>query len=533
MIVSADDTVITQSCVVQIAADSVIEDANQNGVLQVDADNVTIRFQAGTVLRGAAKETPWDQLRGIGIRINGHRNVRLENLRVHGFKNGIVATGADGLVVSGGDYADNYRQRLKSTSTAENGADWLFPHHNDDRKWRDEYGGAVCVEASTNVTIRGIRVRRGQNGILLDRVNGSAVYDNDCSFLSGWGVALWRSSRNRITRNAFDFCVRGHVEGVYNRGQDSAGILCFEQCNDNLFAENSATHGGDCFFGFAGHEAIGEKWMDRERARLRKETGRKEVDDLIKVPPGLAREMSALGCNRNLLIGNDFSYAAAHGIEMTFSENNRFIANRLVENAICGIWGGYCSDTVIAENELTGNGGMAYGLERGAINMEHAAGNLILHNRFLNNKCGVQLWWGDGGVLMRFPGVAGTEKGVTGNVIAGNRFEINHDAPFKNLRAGAQLPLLQLRDSGQGHVVSNLYFGNQIKLNHPQAVEFAVKPGCEPLRAGKAPHVRMPKYKALGRSHPVGARQPWRGRDQIIMDEWGPRDHERHADSDH
>ncbi len=524
VMLSKDDTAVTQSCIVEISA--VVADFNGNGVLHVNADNITVQFQDGTALRGAPAGTPWNDLRGIGVRIDGHHNVTLKNFHVHGFKNGLVATGAGGLVVDGGDFSDNYRQRLKSTPEAENGADWLFPHNNDETKWRDQYGGAICVESSTSVTIRSVRVRGGQNGILLDRVNDSAIYDNDCSFLSGWGLALWRSSRNRITRNAFDFCVRGHVEGVYNRGQDSAGILAFEQCNDNVIAENSATHGGDCFFGFAGHDAIGEKWIGRERDRLRKETGRQEVDDLIKVPAELAASMSALGCNRNLLIGNDFSYAPAHGIEMTFSEGNQFIRNRLVENAICGVWGGYSSSTVITDNEFAGNGGMAYGLERGAINMEHAADNLILRNRFVNNKCAVHLWWNDGGALARYPGVMGTEKGVVGNVIAGNRFEIGRDVPFQKLRTNEQLIVLQLRDSGAGRVSSNAYFGNEVRLSHPQAVEFALKAGIEPLTNGRMPAVKVPSYAALGRTRPVGARKSLRGRDQIVMDEWGPWDHQ-------
>ncbi len=521
---TVDDTVITQSCVVEIAGP--VTDANQNGVLHIKADNVTVTFKAGSVLRGAAAGTPWNELRGIGVRIDGQRNVTLKGLRVHGFKNGVVASNADGLVVDGGDYSDNYRQQLKSTPEAENGADWLFPHNNDETKWRDQYGGAICVESSTNVTIREVRVRRGQNGIILDRVNDSAIYDNDCSFLSGWGLAIWRSSRNKITRNAFDFCVRGHVEGVYNRGQDSAGILAFEQCNDNLIAENSATHGGDCFFGFAGHDAIGEKWMSRERDRLRKETGRKDVDDLIRPSAELVASMSNLGCNRNLLIGNDFSYSPAHGIEMTFSEGNQFVRNRLVENAICGVWGGYSSGTLIAENEFTGNGGMAYGLERGAINMEHAADNLIVRNRFLNNKCAVHLWWDNDGALLKYPGVAGTEKGIVGNVIAGNRFEINRDVPFKNLRSDAKLILLQFRDSTQGNVTSNFYFANDVKLAHPQAVEFDGKPETKPRTDGVMPRVAIPTYRALGKTRPVGARKHLRGREQIIMDEWGPWDHE-------
>lgn len=360
--VASDDVEVARSCIIEIPAGTVLADSKGDGVIHVTSDNVRIRFKPGSVLRGAAAETPWDQLAGIGIRIDGHTNVTIEAAMVHGFKNGLVASHADGLTIQGGDYSDNYRQHLKSTPAAEEGSDWMFPHNNDRQKWRDQYGGAVCVEDSSNVTLREIRVRRGQNGIIIDHVNDSAIYDNDCSFLSGWGLAMWRSSRNMISRNAFDFCVRGHVEGVYNRGQDSAGILCFEQCNDNMFAENSVTHGGDGFFGFAGKEALGERWMDRERDRLRTETGKQDVDDLIEIPAELARRMSALGCNRNLLVGNDFSYAPAHGIEMTFSEDNKFVRNRIVENAICGVWGGYSSGTLIAENTFEGNGGMAYGL---------------------------------------------------------------------------------------------------------------------------------------------------------------------------
>jgi len=236
--------------------------------------------------------------------------------------------------------------------------------------------------------------------------------------------------------------------------------------------------------------------------------------------------MATLGCNRNLLAGNDFSYAPAHGIEMTFSEGNQFVRNRLVENAICGVWGGYSSRTLIAENEFTGNGGMAYGLERGGINMEHAAENLIVKNRFLNNACGVHLWWGENRSLGKYPGVAGKERGVVGNVIAGNRFEINRKTPFAGPPKTAPLVVLQMRDSGEGHVTGNSYFDNRTKLTHPHAVEFAVTPGCEPDRTGLVPAYEIPSYRALGRRHPVGARNHLRGRDQIILDEWGPWDHE-------
>ncbi|MCC7373040.1 MAG: right-handed parallel beta-helix repeat-containing protein [Verrucomicrobiales bacterium] len=528
--VTRDDTTIDRSCEVWIPPGTVIADANTNGVLHIVADGITVRFANGCDLRGAPANTPWDQLRGIGIRVEGRKGVHLVGARVHGFFNGVVASKADGLEIDGGDFSDNYRQHLRSTPEAEDGADWLFPHNNDEQKWREAYGGALCVESSRNVTIKGVRVRRGQNGIVLDRVTHSRIYDNDASFLSGWGLALWRSSRNIISRNAFDFCIRGHVEGVYNRGQDAAGILCFEQSNENVFLQNSATHGGDGFFGFAGREALGEFWMEKERARLRRETGREEVDAQIVVSAEVALDFSARGCNQNVLVENDFSYAAAHGIEMTFSEGNVFARNRLVENAICGIWGGYSSETLIAENEIRGNGGMAYGLERGGINMEHASGNRILRNVFQNNKCAVHLWWDDDGALLRSPGVAGNDRGVSGNFIAGNQFIVDADHPFRRLRPDDKLVGLQIRKGGDGganRVRDNRYGANKVQLLVSNAVEFLVDPGCETVPIGSVPRYRVPSVRSIGNRRPVGARAELRGREQIIMDDWGPWDHER------
>jgi parallel beta-helix repeat protein len=512
IVVTNDDMKITQSCLIEIPRGFIVSDRNSNGVIQIAADDIRVRFAGDSVLRGAPEGALWDGLSGIGIRIDGRKNVAIENARVHGFKNGLIASRADGLVVSDGDFSDNYRQHLKSTRAAESNDDWLYPHNNDTTKWRDQYGGAVCVEDSNGITLRRLKVRRGQNGILLDRVNDSFIYDNDCSYLSGWGVALWRSSRNKIQRNAFDFCIRGHVEDVYNRGQDSAGILCFEQSSENLFAENSATHGGDGFFGFAGHEAIGEHWWKTNLPAKRN-----------AIAPEFATLMSSKGCNGNILIGNDFSYASAHGIEMTFSEQNVIAKNRIVENGITGFWGGYDSDSVIVENDFARNGGMAYGLERGAINMEHAAHNLILNNHIENNRCGIHLWWDNDGDLMKFPGVAGNERGVINNVIARNTFVIDGDFSLKRMRLNERAPILHMRDSSKTHLKGNLYVKNKVKLSHPVGIEFAFDEGVNIDRAGEIPKYSIPKYEPLGAKRAVGARREVRGRIYIVMDEWGPK----------
>lgn len=169
---------------------------------------------------------------------------------------------------------------------------------------------------------------------------------------------------------------------------------------------------------------------------------------------------------------------------------------------------------------------MAYGLERGAINMEHAANNLIISNRFENNKCGVHLWWNDNAGLLKLPGVAGGEQRVIGNVVAGNQFEINSQAPFPGLGQDEELIVLQLRDPSLGkNVFRNAWFANGMKLSHPRAVEFALEQGCEPVTNGVMPAYRIPELEIPGARRPVGARASLRGREQIIMDDWGPWDH--------
>jgi len=532
VVVDRDNVRITESCTIETTEEA-IDDADGNGVIHVAADDVTITFADEPDRRelfGAPEGTPWNELTGIGIRIEGHRNVTISNAHLHRFKVGIYATDADGLVLENCDVAGGFAQRLQSTPEAEHGGDWLWPHRNDANEWMHNYGAGIYVEDSADVTINDCHARRRQNGIVIDGVSNSRIYDNDCSFLSGWGLAMWRSSRNVITRNAFDFCVRGYSHRVYNRGQDSAGILMFEQNSENVIAENSATHGGDGFFGFAGRDALGEVWLERERRRLREETGREGVDELIIYPKHVIDAASRAGNNDNLLINNDFSYAPAHGIEMTFSFGNRFIGNRLVENAICGVWGGFSQDTLIAGNHFEGNGGGAYGLERGGINIEHSRNNRFLDNDFIDNRCGVHLWWDPDEAFMTLPWAKANQTGLpanddgsialtTGlpgdrrmlpcvdNVIADNRFD------------GDDL-VIQLR-----HADRTITAGNEITGVEGRFVDLERSTlETHTTAPGDLGTWEKPEYPVYGENRPVGARPELRGRDKIIITEWGPYD---------
>jgi parallel beta-helix repeat protein len=347
------------------------------------------REMRSPVINGVQLEfPPPDKLSQTAVDLDACTNLNVEELTFRHFKVGIYARNCENLVLDSLTFSDMFRQRLHSTPDREDARDWLWPHNNDNREWMTNYGACIVLENCKNCVIRNCSARRTQNGIILDKCEGCQVYNNDFSYCSGWGCALWRSNKNTVAQNRFDYCVRGYSHGVYARGQDSAGILVFEQCCDNVFAYNSATHGGDGFFLYAGHETT-------------QRTGKG-------------------GCNRNLVYGNDFSYAVANGIEATFSDGNVFAKNRLI-GCDYGIWGGYSYNTLISQNEI------ADSLTAG-VAIEHGHDNWIEGNTFKNDKIGVWLWWDEDKELTG--GVYGqNQKTVSeNNHILRNRFTDDHNA---------------------------------------------------------------------------------------------------------
>jgi len=474
--VEGDDLLVESSCRL-VFPDEPIADASGDGVVTIRGEGVVVSC-SGT-LRGAPGDVDPDAYSGVGIRIEG-AGVTLRGARVAGFRVGILAQRSPRLLIEGCDVSDNFRQRLRSTPAAEDAADWLWPHQNDAHEWRERYGAGICIEDSTDVVVRVSRARDVQNGLVLDRVLRARVYDNDFSFLSGWGIAMWRTSESVISRNALDFCVRGYSHGVYNRGQDSAGILMFEQCCDNGFYENSATHGGDGFFAFSGREALGEA-----------------------PAPGPDFELAGRGNARNVLIGNDFSDAVAHGIETTFGFDNALIGNRLVDDGICGVWAGYSQNTLIQDNTIEGNGRLGYGLERGGVNIEHGRGNVVVGNRFRDNACGVHLWWDEDADLAATPWAAANGVRCIDNAIVENRF-VGDDVAV-HLRSAERTIL---RDNVMEEVE------REVVAEDSETVDGPVPP---------ASRVPVPP-DVPGDTRPVGSRARLAGREQIVMTEWGPHD---------
>lgn len=322
------------------------EDGSQ-GIIKISGDNLTIDFN-GAELIGTPENTLPDQRKGTGIQIIGGSNITIKNLKVRGYKIGLIARSIKGLRIIDSDFSYNWKQHLKSTLESEDLEDWMSYHQNEKDEWL-RYGAGIYLRGCDDFEIKNVTIEGGQNGLMLMESNKGKIWNNNFSFLSSIGLGMYRSSNNQIMHNNIDWCVRGYSHGVYNRGQDSAGILIYEQSNHNIFAYNSVTHGGDGFFLWAGQTTM--------------DTGEG-------------------GANDNLVYGNDFSHAPTNGIETTFSRND-FI-NNLVLECWHGVWGGYSFDSKFINNH--------FGLNAQAIAIEHGQDNQISNNKFYRNNEGIVLW---------------------------------------------------------------------------------------------------------------------------------------------
>ncbi|MCE2901444.1 MAG: NosD domain-containing protein [Gemmatimonas sp.] len=318
-----------------------------SALLTVRGSDITVDLRGVTFI-GVPPDSAPDAARGTAVRIDGGRNVRIRALTAHGYRVGILARNVRGLTLEGNDVSHSWKPRLFSLVEHESLADWLSYHRNEEDEWL-RFGAGIYLRGVTGGRITGNTVRQSMNGLLLSHSDSLDIRGNDFSYNSGLGIGLYRASWHTIVENRADYAVRGSSHGFFQRGQDSAALLMFEQSQHNVVAYNSMTHGGDGLFLWAGQQTM--------------DTGQG-------------------GSNDNLFLMNDFSYAPTNGMEATFSRN-AFVGNRVV-GSTHGLWGGYSYGSRVVGNCFGGN--------RIGIAVEHGQDNLIGGNHFMGDAVGVRLW---------------------------------------------------------------------------------------------------------------------------------------------
>jgi nitrous oxidase accessory protein NosD len=424
--------------------------------------NVTVDFN-GAELVGSPDDVDPDAFAGVAIAIEGSARVTVKNVKIRGYKVGILARQSPDLHLTRNDLSYNWKQRLYSGIEKESLVDWMSYHQNEKDEWL-RFGAAIYLSVCDRAEIDHNTVVQGQNGLMATRSSGLRIWNNTFQFLSSIGVGLYRVSNSTIMHNRIDWCVRGYSHGFYNRGQDSAGLLMYEQSSHNRVAYNSITHGGDGLFLWAGQSTM--------------DTGKG-------------------GANDNEFVRNDFSHAPTNGIEATFSRN-RFAENR-IEECWHGVWGGYSYESVWQNNRFARNTeGMA---------IEHGQSNRIENNTFDGDEIAIRLWqnpsedpnWG-------YPKNRDTKS--HGYELLGNAFKGHKTA-------------LQIRDTSDVTASGNTYQDVVTTVSLAgNTRNFLFDAPAVGSRPGWSPDTRPlpggvdPMIKDNGR----------RGRHTIIVDEWGPYD---------
>ena len=482
---------INRSCRIEPGAYLLNASKDTNSaVIEITGRDITVDFQ-GATLAGSGEELLPNEFAGLAIRIRNGHNITLKNANIRGYKVAILAENVDSLHLIDCDLSYNYRQKLYSTWETECYSDWLSYHQNEEDEWL-RYGAAVYLKNCRHPLVRDVKVTQGQNGIMLVNSHRGWFYNNTIQFNSGIGIGMYRSSDNHIMHNRLDWNVRGHSFGRYARGQDSAGILCYEQSHGNVFAYNSATHSGDGFFLWAGQTT-----MDSGEG----------------------------GCNDNLVFANDFSFAPTNGVETTFSRN-RIISNRLV-GCRYGIWAGYSYESSFEQNLIEN---CEFGIA-----IEHGQNNKIHHNYFRNNKVGVQLWARD-----QQPsgwGYAQKKEVSSHNYSIQANFFQDHQIALK-ISATAQVNIeKQNRFKNFGQLIStgktnrNLTFsGNTLNQKKNWNTLAKAKSKNHILDIPQIPRPSIPSKKtAPGLPTPLPGGQltglpphQLQGREYMIINEWGP-----------
>jgi nitrous oxidase accessory protein NosD len=437
----------------------------EGAALTIRGDDITVDL-SGVTLEGGDPTADPDTYHGVGLFIDGGHRVTVRGATIRGFKVAIRARRSPGLHLTGHDLSYNWKPRLWSVIEHESLVDWMSFHDNEQDEWL-RYGAAIYLAECDDAEVDHNRAVQGGNGLMVTRSARVTIWNNTFSWLSAIGLGMYRVTDSRVMHNRLDWDVRGYSHGFYNRGQDSAALLMYEQSSRNIVAYNSATHGGDGLFLWAGQFTM--------------DTGRG-------------------GANDNLFYGNDFSHAVANGIEATFSRN-QFIANR-VEDCWHGVWGGYSYDSLFLRNRFGGS--------TDGIAIEHGQHITIEGNTFDGDETAIRLWanatqdpnWG-------YPKTRDTRS--RDYLIARNTFVSNKTA-VNVLRTDG----VRLESNTYSTVTERLTVGEGVLALEPES-----SLASPPLVVAPVPPMRgVPA--ATSAMIPDSAR---RGRATIIVDEWGPYDY--------
>jgi parallel beta-helix repeat protein len=316
-----------------------IADKTEQGVIIIAASGTRVDL-TGVVLESG--DSIPGQFVGLGIVSRDVDRVIITGGVIHGFRYGVRLEGGRAHRVSGADLSGSRNQGVRSPPARPDAADRLDLLRPDSFV---PYGGGLLLRGTVAATVTGITARGAQNGIALLETRDSYIADNELDGNTGWGIHLWRSSRNIIARNRLDHTRR--CESQVPPGDCGAAAMLLRDASDsNTIVDNDLT-GSSLGFLLTG---------DRRLSR-----------------PSIG----------NLVYRNDASFALRAGFTAAYGWTNSFLENR-ADSAGVGFQLEHSGGTTLRGNTVLG-------ARTAGIVSNHGADIAILANVLIGGVVGIRI----------------------------------------------------------------------------------------------------------------------------------------------
>ena len=353
-----------------------IADPSERGVIVAAASGTRIDL-TGVVLESG--DSVPSRFVGVGVGSKDVDGVSVLGGTVRGFRFGLRLEGGRGHRVIGTDLTGSRSEALRSTAAQPDTADRLDALRLE--AFLQSGSGLVLVR-TVGASVTGVKARSGQNGIGLVEARESYLADNELTGNSGWGISLWGSSRNVVTRNRVHHTVRCASPAV---DCAAAAILLREGSDSNTISENDLTVSS------TGLRITGQQPLTR---------------------PSIG----------NLIYRNDAS-AAGTGFVASRTWSTTFLENR-ADSAAYGFRLDHLNGSVVRGNTVIG-------ARTAGIVLEHGSDNTLEANVLLGGRAGIMVTApGRGGPPSRGHRiddnvVGGAEQGIVLQATSGSRVRGN------------------------------------------------------------------------------------------------------------
>ena len=316
-----------------------IADPNELGIIVAAASGTRIDLSGVTLESG---DSVPNRFVGAGITSRGVDAVTISGGAVHGFRYGVRLEGGRSHRITGIDLSGSRDQAAQISTSRPVTADALDLSQPD---VFERYGGGILLRRTTGATVSGITARGAQSGITLMESRESYIADNDVTANNGWGIHLWRSSRNVIARNRAHHTRRCESQ-VPATDCGAAAVLLHDASDSNTVADNDVTA-----------SSMGVVLAGERRG----------------VSPSVG----------NLIYRNDASSALQTAFAVAYGWSNTFLQNRADSSGT--------AFRLQHSGGSTVQGNTAIGVRTAGIVSEHGSDNAILANVLIGGPLGIRV----------------------------------------------------------------------------------------------------------------------------------------------